>query len=310
MNLFEYCGVNAHKFSGLTAVSINAYLDYISTTVCAYTDTIEKSVTFAQSTEMMKRRRYIFFDIDGTLKAGGYDNAYIPESTQRAIELLRREGHFLAIATGRSEAMAREYLEQLGFENMVSDGGYGITIDGQLRGIEPLDRELIAELIDECREYDMPWALQLDNSDTRTAPNGRFEEFTHDIYMKTRIDAGLDPRACDVLYKAYVACREPDEQRLQTLSKLPWCRFLPEYIFIEPADKARGVRYVLDHFGARYEDAIVFGDGINDLSMFVDVWTKVAMGNACEELKQRADYITTDVDKDGIWNACKALGLL
>lgn len=310
MNLFEYCWVNTHKFSYLRMVSINAYLDYISTILHTRMDAIEKIVTFAQSSKMMTRRRYIFFDIDGTLKAGGYDNAYIPESTQQAIELLRRKGHFLAIATGRSEAMAREYLEQLGFENMVSDGGYGITIDGKLLGIDTLDRELIIRLIDECREHNMPWALQLDNSDTRTAPDGRFEEFTRDIYMKTRIDPSLDPRACDTLYKAYVACREPDEQRLQTLRELPWCRFLPEYIFIEPADKARGVRYVLDHYGARYEDAIVFGDGINDLSMFVDVWTKVAMGNACEELKQRADYITTDVDKDGIWNACKALGLL
>ena len=78
------------------------------------------------------RRRYLFFDIDGTLKAGGYDNAYIPESTCRAIEMLRANGHFLAIATGRSEAMARHYMRELGFENMVSDGGFGLTIEGRL----------------------------------------------------------------------------------------------------------------------------------------------------------------------------------
>ena len=256
------------------------------------------------------RRRYIFFDIDGTLKAGGYDNAYIPESTREAIERLRANGHFLAIATGRSEAMARGYMSELGFDNMVSDGGYGITIDGRLLGITPLDKELIVDLIDECRSLDMPWALQVDNSDTRVAPDSRFEEFTHDIYMKTRIEPGLDPRNFDSLYKAYVACKAPDEQRLTTLSRLPWCRFLDEYIFVEPADKAYGVRHILDHFGANYEDAIVFGDGINDLSMFVDVWTKVAMGNACDELKLRADLVTSDVDKDGIWNACKTLGLI
>jgi hydroxymethylpyrimidine pyrophosphatase-like HAD family hydrolase len=43
--------------------------------------------------------------------------------------------------------------------------------------------------------------------------------------------------------------------------------------------------------------------------MFVDGWTKVAMGNAIDELKARADYVTTDVENDGIYNACKALGL-
>lgn len=256
------------------------------------------------------QRRYIFFDIDGTLKAGGYDNAYIPDSTRRAIELLRESGHFLAIATGRSEAMAREYVKELGFENMVSDGGYGITIEGKLLGITPLDKSLVVDLIDECRKLDMPWALQVDNSDTRVAPDTRFEEFTHDVYMKTRVETDLEPRNHDTLYKAYVACLAPDEKRLTTLGKLPWCRFLDEYIFVEPADKAYGVRRILDHFGASYKDAIVFGDGINDLSMFVDVWTKVAMGNACDELKARADLITTDVDKDGIWNACKTLGLI
>ena len=35
------------------------------------------------------RKRYLFFDIDGTLIAGGYyGNNYIPESTKRAIEKL------------------------------------------------------------------------------------------------------------------------------------------------------------------------------------------------------------------------------
>ena len=254
--------------------------------------------------------KYLFFDIDGTLKAGGYDNEYIPTSTKRAIELLRTEGHFLAIATGRSEAMARKFLKELEFENMVSDGGYGITIAGELLSIEPLDRERALALVDECEAKGFAWAIQVDNSDTRVAPDARFEEFTHDVYMRTRIVEGLDAHDYDNIYKVYVACLAPDEQRLEALGHLPWCRFLDEYIFVEPADKAHGIRRILDHFGADYGDAIVFGDGINDLSMFVDGWTKVAMGNACAELKAKADFVTTDVDKDGIWNACVFLGLI
>ena len=127
--------------------------------------------------------------------------------------------------------------------------------------------------------------------------------------MNTRIVEGLDPVECDKIYKAYVACLAPEERRLESLKRLPWCRFLDEYIFVEPADKAHGVRRVMDHYNADYSRAIVFGDGINDLSMFVDDWTKVAMGNACDELKERADMITTNVDDDGIWNACVRLKL-
>ena len=53
----------------------------------------------------------------------------------------------------------------------------------------------------------------------------------------------------------------------------------------------------------------MFGDAMNDMSMFIDDWTKVAMGNAIPELKAAADYVTTDVEEDGIYNACEALGL-
>ena len=43
----------------------------------------------------------------------------------------------------------------------------------------------------------------------------------------------------------------------------------------------------------------MFGDGSNDVSMFLPEWTCVAMGNAIDELKARADFVTTDADKDG-----------
>ena len=256
------------------------------------------------------KRRYLIFDIDGTLVAGGYGNDYIPESTREALEQLRHAGHFLCIATGRSQAMAVDYMHELGFENMVSDGGYGITIDGELQDITPLPKDKVVALIRECETKGLPWGIQTDNSDTRLSPDTRFEDFTQDIYMKTRVVEGLDPEDYEHLYKAYVAGFYPIEHSLQSLDGLPWCRFHKEYFFVEPSDKAYGIRKVMDHFGADYADAIVFGDSMNDMSMFIDGWTKVAMGNAIPELKQKADFVTTEVDKDGIHNACLKLGLI
>jgi len=52
----------------------------------------------------------------------------------------------------------------------------------------------------------------------------------------------------------------------------------------------------------------VFGDGTNDVCMFGQGWFSVAMGNACDALKAKADYITDAVDQDGLWNACKHFG--
>lgn len=257
----------------------------------------------------MGKKRYLFFDIDGTLAAGGYGETFIPTTTRMALSRLREAGHFLAISTGRSQAMAVDMMHDMGFENMVSDGGYGVTIGGELLGITPLPRQKVIGLIRECQDKGFPWGLQVDNSVTRLVPDERFMEFTHDVYMNARVVPGLDPEDYPQLYKAYVACYAPDEERLEALKELPWCRFHKEYLFVEPADKAFGIRKIMDHFGADYGDAIVFGDAMNDVSMFVDGWYKVAMGNACPEVKALADYITEDVISDGIWNACEALGL-
>lgn len=254
------------------------------------------------------RRKYFFFDIDGTLTVGTPGNHYIPESTKETVSRLREAGHFVAIATGRSYAMAVDHMRELGFSNMVSDGGNGLTIDDQLIEIRPMDYDKCVALIRECEEKGFPWAFSPDNTKRRRAPDGRFVEFTKDIYMETSVIPGLNPCDYKEIYKVYVACFSPDEEKLETLKELPWCRFHKEYIFVEPGDKSVGIKAMVDHFGGDYRDVVVFGDEKNDLSMFRDEWTSIAMGNAIEELKAKASYVTDDNDKDGIYHACRHFG--
>ncbi len=252
--------------------------------------------------------KYFFFDIDGTLAAGEMRSQYIPESTRRALRELQEAGHFVAIATGRSYAMAVDYMRDMGFSNMVSDGGNGITIDGKLIGIKPMDYEKCAALIEECERKGVIWAFSPDDSKRRLAPDNRFNEFTRNAYMETEVVPGLNVRDYKEIYKVYVACFSPEEERLETLRELPWCRFFKEFLFVEPADKSVGIKAMVDHLGGDYKDVVVFGDEKNDISMFRKEWTSIAMGNAIEDLKKLADYVTDDCDKDGIYNACKHFG--
>lgn len=253
----------------------------------------------------MGQKKYFFFDIDGTLTVGEPGNQYIPDSTKLALQKLAEAGHFLAIATGRSYAMAKDNMVNLGFHNMVSDGGNGITINDELIDIEPLDYDKCIALINECKEKGFIWALSPDNKTRRLAPDNQFYDFTHDIYMDTVVKENLNPLDYDKIYKVYVACFAPAEQQLETLKELPWCRFHKEYLFVEPGDKSKGIKRMVDYFHGDYKDVVVFGDEKNDLSMFCDEWTSIAMGNAIDELKAKATYVTSDADKDGIYNACK-----
>ena len=55
----------------------------------------------------------------------------------------------------------------------------------------------------------------------------------------------------------------------------------------------------------RISETMAFGDGGNDLTMLRAAGVGVAMGNALDEVKAHADYITSSVDEDGITNALK-----
>ena len=54
---------------------------------------------------------------------------------------------------------------------------------------------------------------------------------------------------------------------------------------------------------------MAFGDSMNDYEILMEAGTGVAMGNSVPKLKEIADYITTDIEEDGVRNACLALNL-
>ena len=64
------------------------------------------------------------------------------------------------------------------------------------------------------------------------------------------------------------------------------------------------------HLKVNKEDTISFGDAKIDLSMFECCAYNVAMGNGGSEIKEAADYITDDVNEDGLYNAFKYLKLI
>ena len=67
--------------------------------------------------------------------------------------------------------------------------------------------------------------------------------------------------------------------------------------------------YMMKILQAPIQDVVVFGDDYNDLDMFdKDLWTGVAMGNACDALKEKATYITDQNVDDGIYNICEKMG--
>ena len=62
--------------------------------------------------------------------------------------------------------------------------------------------------------------------------------------------------------------------------------------------------------GISQKDTVAFGDGPNDFDMIEYAGIGVAMGNAVEALKRRADFVTKGIDEDGVAYAMEELGLI
>lgn len=76
----------------------------------------------------------------------------------------------------------------------------------------------------------------------------------------------------------------------------------------QPDDKKQGIVDMIAMIKGNIDDVVVFGDDYNDLVMFDERFYRIAMGNACDELKAKADYITDCNTSDGIYNACRVHG--
>ncbi len=68
----------------------------------------------------------------------------------------------------------------------------------------------------------------------------------------------------------------------------------------EGADKRKAVRAVREACGLTREQVMVIGDSENDLGMFDEAVTCVAMGNACPALKAKAGYLAPTNMEDGV----------
>ena len=74
--------------------------------------------------------------------------------------------------------------------------------------------------------------------------------------------------------------------------------------------KGTGIQKTCEMLGISLEDTFAFGDSVNDLGMFEAAKTAVAMGDGTQAAKDAADYVTTPLKENGIWNACRHFGLI
>lgn len=262
----------------------------------------------------MKSVKAVFFDIDGTLVS--FKTHRIPQSTLDAVAALRRRGIKVYIATGRPVPFI-DNLGDLEYDGMITvTGAYCFTREGKMIFHQPVSAESVGRVAAYLQESHEAYPVIF------VCDDGMFvTKINEDVDTVVRLlditlppvepVSGVEKRNVLQMISFFRADRE--KELMATL--MPDCasmRWHPLFsdIIAGGVSKSAGVDKVLDYEGIALGETMAFGDGGNDISMLSHVACGVAMGNACEELKAVADYVTDSVDDNGVANALRHFGLI
>ena len=244
-----------------------------------------------------------FFDIDGTLATG----TKVPQSAAEALRRMRANGDLVFICTGRARAYVEANFGDYADGFVCSNGRMAFMGDQTL-----VDAQLTSEQVTR-------FATVLDGVGAGYAFFGERDAWyggdeAYRSIAEPVLKLGHLPRIEDpAVIHAYnfdiyfddAAHRERAAEALGAECLVnPHGPHPSADVTVVGADKGDAVRGVAEALGVAIEDTYAFGDGINDLSMIVAAGHGIAMGNAVDELKEAAEYVTASIDEDGV-----ALGL-
>lgn len=275
--------------------------------------------------------KIILIDVDGTLL--DYENK-LSESAKMAIRQARQNGHKVYICTGRSKAEVYDYIWDIGLDGMIGGNGSYVEDNGEVIMHQLITAEQCKHVVDWLHDRHLEFYLE-SNSGLYASEN--FEVVADPVikvYCQRKGKENTDQLTVrdvfpemiyggelyrdDVNKISFVLSSYQDH--LDSITEFPdlkpgtWGGKGEIALFgdlgVKDITKAHAIDVLLKHLGAKKEDTFAFGDAKVDIPMLEYCEVGVAMGSGGDEIKAMADYVTDDVDKDGLYNAFVHFGLI
>lgn len=266
-------------------------------------------------------RKVLFFDVDGTLIDD--ETKEVPRSAVRIIKEVQDRGHFVFINSGRVLFMLKDQMETFGIKGAAAGCGSEIVLNGEVLFNRKIDHEegirirknLLKYRLDSwleepeaCHFSPRPWKNQKRVED--------FYEYVSDY--APAIEDGFEDYSFD--FSKFMITTNPHFPEKEALKQ--FFATIPDFDCMDRGrgafecvpkalNKGTAVGFVLEYFGIDPADACVFGDSVNDLSMFeTNVGNRILLGQHDTALEPYATMITKDVMDDGIEYAIRKLGIV
>lgn len=261
-----------------------------------------------------KNVRALFFDIDGTLVS--FKTHKIPQSTVDALEQAKRNGVKVYISTGRPKMIITNLgqIEHL-IDGYITTNGARCFVGDHTVCQCPIAASDVEKVIAASDRDGYPVIVVGE----RHLAIHHLTPVVEEIFVKGLGVDSLDFHTNvadlageDILQLTPFCSAEQEAALMPTLDNCTSGRWHPAFTDITAgdADKGKGLHAMAEYLGLDVEETMAFGDGGNDISIIKEAGVGVVMGNAGEEVKEIADYVTTSVDEDGVKNALLHFGVI
>ncbi len=254
--------------------------------------------------------KFVATDIDGTILGGNFQ---FSQGVINCVKKMTEQGIKVVLVTGRMHEAALKLAKELGLTTPIVSyqGGLIKTQDGQTLYERNLEPARAKEVIKWAKENNIHINLYLDDILYVENDNIAIKRYTGERYIPYRV-CSFDDLKIEHVNKI-LAIDFDDAERVTS-----WVNYLskkmPELYIVKStpyfcevsnseAKKSCAVNFLQNYWGLKKEEILTIGDQNNDIELLKAGGVSVAMGNATEELKKYADYITDTVDNDGFVKA-------
>ena len=262
------------------------------------------------------KRAILFFDIDGTLLSD--ETGKIPDSTLQTLTEAKKNGHLLFINTGRTICALPKELYRFDFDGYLCGCGSYLLFHDEVLLERHIEESLGRKYIEQMWECNLDGVLEGTEDLYFPQAVSRFEQLEQGRIYFGELGLGKKKYIEEggfIYDKIFVyADEQSDKERFFELMEDHFAvidRGGNTYELAQKSfSKATACEYMVQKFGADREDVYVFGDSMNDLSMFEYAVHTVAMGKHAPGLTPYTEFVTKTVEEGGIAWAMKHYGLI
>jgi 5-amino-6-(5-phospho-D-ribitylamino)uracil phosphatase len=271
---------------------------------------------------MTNRYKLLVSDIDGTLVD---QNGKIAEADRAALNSVRRDGMMVSLCTGRAARGCLKVIEDLSLD------GFHIFCDGALvcnpdqtqiiySGLIP--PELLIQVYRFAESHNMALELFTQTGffvSHASAPASLHSRLIQFPYIITDLEKIIGSEK--IIMGCIVTNSVEEEEKIKAFSagfsstlRFSWTRHpsSPDYYYINitlpGVSKGQALAALISYLGLTKNQVMAIGDGSNDVSLLSAAGLAIAMQHSPDDLKAVADYVTADVEHNGVAQAiCRFL---